>query len=109
MSFCLSFNTQHTDGAHTDTHDPFDRWGRALNSPKKDARGGTRTHDLALGWLACYRWAREGQLLASGSLSIHYIELRLSRIIDKWDLPTRWHRTEQRFATLTGGTHLTGG
>ena len=57
--FCLSFNIQQIDGGHIDRRDPFDRWGRALNSPKKDARGGTRTHDLALGLLACYRWARE--------------------------------------------------
>jgi len=75
--------------------DPFDRWGRVLNSPKKEARGGTRTHDLALASLALYRWAREGQLLRYGNLSIHYIKLRLSHIIDKWDLLTRWHQTER--------------
>ena len=72
-----------------------------LNSPKKCALAGTRTHDLALASLACYRWAREGQLLTSGSLSIHYIELRLSRIIDKWDLPTRWRRVASNRATLS--------
>lgn len=61
-----------------------------LNSHKKCALAGTRTHDLALASLACYRWAREGQLLRYGNLSIHYIKPQLSRISDKWGLLTRW-------------------